>query len=181
MASMSRTVGFRRLGDSARPDDRPGRVSDCLGFGEVSIRCSAQTKWCRVVGEVLGGGDRLVTQDSPRKSLSIENTFSENIRDIPALEREMNTMLDELEEDLRTRHTKRQVRSLVVKMKFADFRRTTAERTHPEIDRQIFKALLVEADSRSEGKPARLLGVGVRFHDIDEAEQMELFEQSDGR
>jgi hypothetical protein len=34
----------------------------------------------------------------------------------------------------------------------------------------------VEADSRSEGKPARLLGVGVRFHDIAEAEQMELFE-----
>jgi DNA polymerase-4 len=89
----------------------------------------------------------------------------------------MHTMIDELEEDLTTRHSDRHVRSLVVKLKFSDFRRTTAERAHPEIDREIFKALLVEANSRSEGKPARLLGVGVRFHDFAAAEQMELFEQ----
>jgi hypothetical protein len=64
---------------------------------------------------------------------------------------------------------------LVVTLKFSDFRRTSAERAHPEIDREMFKALLAEADSRSEGKPARLLGVGVRFQDIAGAEQMELF------
>jgi len=123
-----------------------------------------------------GHDDRPVTpDDSPRKSLSIENTYSENFGDITALEREMNVMLDELEQDLTTRYSERHVRSLVVKLKFSDFRRTTAERTHPEIDREIFKALLLEANSQSEGKPARLLGVGVRYHDITEAEQMELF------
>ena len=51
----------------------------------------------------------------------------------------------------------------MVKLKFSDFRRTTAEQAHPEIDRHIFAALLREAHSRSEGKPARLLGVGVRW------------------
>jgi DNA polymerase IV len=141
-------------------------------------------EWVRRIGgygaelweRCWGRDDRPVTPDSPRKSLSIENTFPENLGDVASLEREMNAMLDELEEDLTTRHSDRQVRGLVVKLKFSDFRRTTAERAHPEIDRQIFKALLVEADSRSEGKPARLLGVGVRFHDIAEVEQMELFE-----
>lgn len=123
-----------------------------------------------------GRDDRPVTPNSPRKSLSIENTFAENLRDLAVLEHEMNAMLHELEEDLSTRHSERQVRSLVVKLKFADFRRTTAERAHREVDREIFKSLLVEAHSRSEGKPVRLLGVGVRFHDIAEAEQMQLFE-----
>lgn len=123
-----------------------------------------------------GRDDRPVTTDSPRKSLSIENTFSENLHDIAMLEREMGAMLDELTEKLTARHMHRQVRSLVVKLKFSDFRRTTAERAHPEIDREIFRLLLAEADSRSGGKPARLLGVGVRFHDIVGSEQMELFE-----
>lgn len=148
-------------------------------------RATDKFEWVRRIGGYgaelweccWGRDDRPVTPDSPRKSLSIENTFPENLRDIPSLEREMNAMLDELEADISTRHAERHVRSLVVKMKFSDFRRTTAERAHPEIDRDIFKALLVEVDSRSEGKPARLLGVGVRFHDIAGAEQMELFEQ----
>lgn len=141
-------------------------------------------EWVRRIGgygaelyeRCWGRDERPVNPDSLRKSLSIENTFSENLEDMTALEREMNKMLDELEENLTTRHPERQVRSLVVKLKFSDFRRTTAERANPEIERDIFKALLIEADSRSEGKPARLLGVGVRFHDIADTEQMELFE-----
>ena len=146
-------------------------------------RAADKFEWVRRIGgygaelweRCWGRDDRPVTPDSPRKSLSIENTFPENLRDITALQREMNAMLDELEGDLANRHSDRHVRSLVVKLKFSDFRRTTAERAHPHIDREIFKTLLVEADSRSEGKPARLLGVGVRFHDIAGSEQMELF------
>ncbi len=165
-----------------------GKMADKLNSLEVvtcgEYRATDKFEWVRRIGgygaelweRCWGRDDRPVMPDSPRKSLSIENTFAENLRDIAALEREMNTMLDELEEDLTTRHPERQVRSLVVKLKFSDFRRTTAERAHPEIDRQIFKALLVEAESRCEGKPARLLGVGVRFHDIAGAEQMKLFE-----
>lgn len=123
-----------------------------------------------------GRDERPVNPDSPRKSLSIENTFSENLHNLRDLERQMTAMLDELEESLTTRHSDRRVRSLVVKLKFSDFRRTTAERAHHAIDREIFRELLAEADSRSEGKPARLLGVGVRFHDVPGTEQMELFE-----
>lgn len=122
-----------------------------------------------------GRDERPVNPDSPRKSLSIENTFSENLHGISLLEREMDAMLDELEEMLATKCEDRQVRSLVVKLKFSDFRRTTAERANPLLDRGIFRELLAEAESRSEGKPARLLGVGVRFHDLSEEQQMELF------
>ena len=123
-----------------------------------------------------GRDDRPVNPDSPRKSLSIENTFSENLQGLAVLGREMDAMLEELEEKLATRHADRLVRSLVVKLKFSDFRRTTAERAHAVIERSIFRELLEEAESRSDGKPSRLLGVGVRFHDVPEVEQMELFE-----
>ncbi len=165
-----------------------GKMADKLAALGVATcgeyRVLDKFEWVRRIGgygaelweRCWGRDDRPVTPDSPRKSLSIENTFTENLRDMPALEREMNEMLDELEEKLTTRHSERQVRSLVVKLKFSDFRRTTAERANPEIDREIFKDLLVEANARSDGKPARLLGVGVRFHDIAGAEQMELFE-----
>ncbi|MEP4808369.1 MAG: DNA polymerase IV [Luteolibacter sp.] len=122
-----------------------------------------------------GRDDRALNADSPIKSLSIENTFSENLHTLGELDREMRVMLDELEEKLSSRHTDRRVRSLVVKLKFSDFQRTTAERANGELDRAIFRELLEEADSRSDGKPARLLGVGVRFHDIGGTEQMELF------
>ncbi len=122
-----------------------------------------------------GRDERPVNPDSPRKSLSIENTFTENIHRLPQLQREMGLLLDELEEKLTGRHSDRQVRSLVVKLKFSDFQRTTAERSNAVLDRGIFLELLEEADSRSEGKAARLLGVGVRFHDAQDVEQMELF------
>jgi DNA polymerase-4 len=122
-----------------------------------------------------GRDERPVTVDSPRKSLSIENTFTENIRALPELEREMRLMLDELEEKLQEMESDRRVRSLVVKLKFSDFRRTTAERAHAEMDREIFHELLAEAVLRSQGEAVRLLGVGVRFQDVSGLEQMELF------
>lgn len=141
-------------------------------------------EWARRIGgygaelweRCWGRDDRPVSPDSPRKSLSIENTFSENISEPKDLEREMNGMLDELEEKLTTGHSERQVRSLVVKLKFSDFTRTTAERANHEMDREIFKALLADANSRSAGKTSRLLGVGVRFRDMLDVKQMELFE-----
>lgn len=122
-----------------------------------------------------GRDERRVNPDSPRKSLSMENTFSENLHTVAELDGVMGGMLEELEGKLGARHGVRRVRSLVVKLKFADFQRTTAERSNGVIDREIFRDLLREAESRSEGKAVRLLGVGVRFHDVEETGQMELF------
>lgn len=164
-----------------------GKMAEKLSGMGVELcgeyRAVEKFEWVRRLGgygaelweRCWGRDERPVNPDSPRKSLSIENTFSENLHTLEVLEREMGVMLDELEEKLSVRHTDRRVRSLVVKLKFSDFQRTTAERANGELDREIFRELLVEAESRSDGKPARLLGVGVRFHDISGTEQMELF------
>lgn len=149
----------------------------------AQYRAIDKFEWVRRIGgygaelweRCWGRDERPVNPDSPRKSLSIENTFSENLHTLDVLVREMETMLDELVEHLSSHCTDRRIRALVVKLKFSDFRQTTAERANPLPNREIFRELLVEAESRSEGKPARLLGVGIRFHDIQDIEQMELF------
>ncbi|MCW1924277.1 DNA polymerase IV [Luteolibacter arcticus] len=130
-------------------------------------------KWGLELWELCRGiDDREVETERIRKSISNENTFTENLTSIDDLRPPMHAMLEELAGDV-ARHEDREIRSLVVKMKFADFTRTTAEKAHALMDTEIFDALLAEAWQRGEGKPVRLLGVGVRFRDPEGDEQLE--------
>lgn len=122
-----------------------------------------------------GMDDREVTPDRTRKSSSIENTFRENYRDLPSLLPVMRKMLEELVADLALSHSDRVVRSLVVKMKFDDFHRTTAERAGHVVESGIFEELVAEAWRRGKDRSVRLLGVGVRFEDPKPVEQMDFF------
>lgn len=133
-------------------------------------------KWGLELWHLCRGIDeRPVTPDRTRKSVSSETTFSENIEVLPALVPPMRGLLEGLAEDLAKSHSDRVVRSLVVKMKFADFHRTTAERAGHLVDPAIFEDLLAEAWRRGNNRAVRLLGVGVRFEDPREIEQMEFF------
>jgi DNA polymerase-4 len=121
-----------------------------------------------------GIDERPVTVDRTRKSVSSETTFAENIQQLPALLPPMRGMIEGLKEDLEKSHADRVIRSLVVKLKFADFDRTTAERAGHLLVPDVFEELLAEAWRRGRDRPVRLLGVGVRFEDPHESEQMEL-------
>ncbi len=122
-----------------------------------------------------GLDDREVNIDRTRKSVSSENTFSENIDHLPGLRPHMHGMIAGLVEDLAHSHSDRVIRSLVVKLKFSDFTRTTAERAGHVVDTETFEELLAEAWKRGNNRAVRLLGVGVRFEDPKETEQMEFF------
>lgn len=132
--------------------------------------------WGLELHQLSRGEDvREVHTERIRKSLSSEKTFSENIVTLPALRPVMLAMLEGVRESLSRKHSDRAIRSLVVKLKFADFTRTTAERSHPSLEPELYDQLLEEAWRRGENKPVRLLGIGVRFRNPEEKQQLDLF------
>ena len=53
-------------------------------------------------------------------------------------------MMEGIQQSLRGRYRNRKVRSLVVKLKFSNFTRTTAERAFPRLDEVTFTSLLAD-------------------------------------
>jgi DNA polymerase-4 len=110
-----------------------------------------------------------------RKSISKEHTFPEDVMRREDLVPILKTTRQTVEETLLGRYRDRRVRSLVVKLKFADFTQTTAERASSVVDEAVYLELLTEAWSRGNGRPVRLFGLGVRLLDEKDDPQMELF------
>lgn len=132
-------------------------------------------KWGLELWELSRGIDeRPVETDRIRKSLSSENTFSENIKSLPALIPYLLGLVEGLAEDVVSHYHGRTIRSLVVKLKFADFEQTTAERASQFLEPSIFEELAAEAWRRGNDRPVRLLGAGVKFEDPQDSEQLEL-------
>lgn len=134
-------------------------------------------RWGMELWELCRGIDaRDVVSNRIRKSLSCETTFDENLTDPDRLADRLRDMVDEIAMDAREAHADRVIRSRVVKLKFDDFRRTTAERAGSEIEMPVYESLLREALSRANGRAVRLLGAGVRFAETGEDSQLDLFE-----
>ncbi|MES2475275.1 MAG: DNA polymerase IV [Verrucomicrobiota bacterium] len=133
-------------------------------------------KWGIELWQLCRGiDDRPVTPHRTRKSVSSETTFSENLTKLQALQAPMHGMLDGLRDEVEKQHADRTIRSLVVKLKFADFERTTAERAGHVIDVAVYEELLADAWKRGNNRAVRLLGVGVRFEDEGKETQLEMF------
>ena len=74
-----------------------------------------------------GEDDRAVVPDRMRKSLSNERTYGENLTTLDACRAALEELVGELQEELRQKAGDRLVRKAVVKVKFADFTRTTKD------------------------------------------------------
>ena len=121
-----------------------------------------------------GIDERPVQANRVRKSLSNEHTFRKDIETLEACEDALKIQHRQLVETLRKHAADRQIAKILVKLKFSDFRRTTAEISCSQPDPDSYLKLLKDAWGRS-GKPVRLLGLGVRFADTQNApEQLEL-------
>jgi DNA polymerase-4 len=119
-----------------------------------------------------GQDDRPVEPNRIRKSLSNECTYSQNLASLDACQNAIDELISDLQTELRQKAFQRRIRKAFVKVKFADFTRTTKECLSSAPSREIFHALLNEAYLRS-SKNVRLLGVGVRFEDKQEEEEEE--------
>ena len=111
-----------------------------------------------------GRDDRPVEPNQVRKSLSNECTFPDNLQTLGECQAAMDQLVTELEGEMRAKALDRPVHKAFVKVKFADFTRTTRECVNAKPTRETYRALLAEARERSP-QPIRLLGSGVRFAD----------------
>ena len=120
-----------------------------------------------------GKDNRPVEPDRVRKSMSTERTFSVDLETLVQCEHELIKLFMELQDDLRSNASDRQIEKLFVKLKFSNFKRTTAECSETELDLDAFKELLGEAYGRSRLN-VRLIGAGVRFKDEDDSQWSQL-------
>jgi DNA polymerase-4 len=116
-----------------------------------------------------GVDDRPVEPERERKSLSNEETFTTDLRTLTECEEKLGELFEELMAEIAQKEPARAITKIFVKLKFADFSRTTVERAGLEPTLENFRALLDEAFARTR-KAVRLLGVGVRFAETPQTE-----------
>ena len=109
-----------------------------------------------------GEDDREVHPHRISKSLSNETTLTDNLVSLEQCTEAIRELSAELIGELRQKASDRKIRKAFVKVKFADFTKTTKECVCDSPDVVVFETLLAEAYRRRD-LPVRLLGTGVRF------------------
>ena len=125
-----------------------------------------------------GVDTRQVSANRERKSVSVEETYVHDIPDLDGCLRELSDLLQSLEARVRRAGAEQHIQKLFVKLRFADFRRTTVECVGTVLDRAQF-AKLLETGYRRGDRPVRLLGVGIRVKEEVDLQQLGLFEIPD--
>ncbi|CAN5307311.1 DNA polymerase IV [soil metagenome] len=113
-------------------------------------------------GQCRGIDERPVIANRQRKSLSVEQTFSEDRANVTACIDMVNTLYEQLLNRLETLTPKRGVKSQFIKLKMSDFRQKTAESAGSEISFEQYLVLLHRCYG-TEQQAIRLLGLGVHF------------------
>ena len=122
-----------------------------------------------------GIDERAVQVDSRRQSLSVEHTYDQDLPDLQSCLEKLPALLEEMNSRLQRLDTSYRPDKPFVKVKFHDFTQTTLEQAGASRDLESYRLLLSNAFARGD-KPVRLLGVGVRLHDLrGRQEQLELF------
>lgn len=108
-----------------------------------------------------GIDDRAVKPESIRKSLSIEETFPEDMQTCAACHITLAALIRKFKNRLAPL-SNLVIKKQFIKIKFSDFKQTTAEQVSDRLDDQIFHNLF-NAGFKRHNKPIRLMGLGVRF------------------
>ncbi|HVK94688.1 MAG TPA: DNA polymerase IV [Noviherbaspirillum sp.] len=123
-----------------------------------------------------GVDKRSVDVSSERKSVSVEETYVIDLPDLDSCLRELGSLIELLRQRIKRVNAERHMHKLFVKIRFDDFRRTTAECVGTTLDAAQCRKLLETAHRRGQ-RPVRLLVVGVRLNDEDDIHQLGLFDE----
>lgn len=118
---------------------------------------------------------RKICNKSDRKSLSVENTFSGDLdledllKKLPKIYTELKYRLSKIPEE-----NYKPIKTIYLKLKTYDFEITTVDQGYSSLaEEEEFQTLLSKAYERK-NKPARLLGLGVRFEDSDSLRNLQV-------
>jgi DNA polymerase-4 len=111
-----------------------------------------------------GIDERPVRADRERKSVSVETTYVTDLRTLEECAAELRRLAEQLDVRIARAEAATAVRKLFVKIRFADFQRTTVECVGEVPHLPTLLALLEKGFARR-NQPVRLLGVGVRLEE----------------
>ncbi|MHA6494784.1 DNA polymerase IV [Pseudomonas borbori] len=163
--------------------DKLGRLgirscADLRQWGKLALVKEFGSFGERLWGLARGIDERAVQTDSRRQSVSVENTFNQDLPDLAACLEQLPELLEQLTTRMARLDNSYRADKPFVKIKFHDFSQTTLEQSGARRDLDSYRLLLSAAFARG-NKPVRLLGVGVRLHDLrNRHEQLDLFTPS---
>ena len=121
-----------------------------------------------------GIDERVVSNARERKSVSVEETYTPDIPDLPACIALMPALYDNLNARIKRCGAEKLVQKLFVKLKFSDFTQTTVECVGSAPHMGQYEKLMETGYLRGD-KAVRLLGMGVRLGEAENLEQLSLF------
>lgn len=122
-----------------------------------------------------GIDDRPVKTERIRKSVSVERTYAEDLTGLEACQRELEALMDPLEERILRAGAGNRIEAVFVKVRFEGFETTTAQGPGRAAAVERYLELLETAWQRGH-RPVRLLGIGVRLDHPASEQQLGLFE-----
>lgn len=110
----------------------------------------------------FGIDNRAVSTERVRKSISVENTFVEDLPDLPSCLEQLPDLQLQLARRLEKMSDELQIHKQFIKVKFHDFVQTTVEMLSTNTAAENFAELCTQGFMRG-NRPVRLLGMGVRL------------------
>ena len=121
----------------------------------------------QLFGLCRGIDNRPVSTNSIRKSISVEDTFVHDRVSLDAclfeIKRLYHILLPRL--DASQKKQKLPIKALYIKLRFNDFKTTTAQTIASEPDLSVYKQLITTAWNRGK-RPVRLIGLGIQFGNV---------------
>jgi DNA polymerase-4 len=123
-----------------------------------------------------GIDERDVNPVRERKSISTEETYTPDVPDLAGCLALLPDLYEHLLGRIKRNNAEKFINKLFVKIKFADFQRTTVECVGYAPNMETYRHLMETGWLRA-SRPVRLLGVGVRLSDTETVEQLSLFDE----
>ena len=135
---------------------------DLKTLGEEKLREHFGSFGDRLYKLSQGIDNRPVQPDRIRKSISVENTFTEDLPNLESCLSELGDLEHQLSKRILNLKDSYQIHKQFVKIKFHDFVGTTVEMISSSTATDNYRALCEQGFARG-SRPVRLLGIGVRL------------------